>query len=88
MNGINISGGDSLANTCLMIDGGASLLRAMRIEGWLNEELDHLGIKDKKFYLFRNRRRPEIFWIFFFQRSQIRWYRDMQIKLDSDSPEA
>jgi len=63
------------------------IARAMIIELRSNEALVKAGVKDRKFYLVRNLKIRENFWIFVFQRSQIRWYRDMEIKLSSSEIE-
>ena len=84
---VNLSG-DTGASICFMAGGDSELLRSMRIEGWLNEELIAQGIDDRKLYVFRNQRRKEIFWVFVFQPSQISWYRSMEMKLSSDSVES
>ncbi len=63
------------------------IARAMIIELRSNEALVKAGVKDRKFYLVRDLKKKERFWIFVFQRSQIRWYRDMEIKLSSSEIE-
>ena len=92
---VNISFGSSddpeirsIRAAVIMAGGDKNTERSMIVEHLLNKELLSKGIEDRKFYLFRNQRRKEIFWIFLFQRSQIRWYRSMEIELSSKSEES
>ena len=78
---------ESIKRIVMMAGGDRKIERVMIIEHLLNKELCSRGVKDRKFYFFQNQRKRENFWIFVFQRSQLRWYEKMERKL-SGSPKS